>query len=66
VDRTSSVEGEVTSSYWITTRMQQKAPLDDNVEAIAVAERYSWPESQLRIDDARFMPGLRRLSKSST
>jgi 2,4-dienoyl-CoA reductase-like NADH-dependent reductase (Old Yellow Enzyme family)/NADPH-dependent 2,4-dienoyl-CoA reductase/sulfur reductase-like enzyme len=31
------------------------------IEAVGVAKRYLWPETQLRIDDVKFMPGLRRL-----
>ena len=60
--RTSGVEGEV---------IQQLLDLYENaakggpemivVEAVGLDGRYVWPEPQLRIDDARFMPGLGRV-----
>lgn len=60
--RTSSAEGEVTQQLLDYYENAAKGgPSMIIVEAIAVAERYSWPESQLRIDDVKFMAGLRRL-----
>ena len=60
--RTSGVEGEVTQQL---LDMYEAAAKGGSamivVEAIGVDGRYVWPESQLRIDDAVFMPGLRRL-----
>ena len=35
------------------------------VEAIAVAERYSSPEAQLRTDHVKFMAGLKRLVETT-
>ncbi len=60
--RTSSVDGEVTQQLLdLYENAAKGGPSMIIVEAVAIAERYSWPESQLRIDDAKFMPGLRRL-----
>lgn len=60
--RTSSVDGEVTQQLLdLYERAAKGGPAMIIVEAVAIAERYSWPESQLRIDDAKFMPGLQRL-----
>jgi 2,4-dienoyl-CoA reductase-like NADH-dependent reductase (Old Yellow Enzyme family)/NADPH-dependent 2,4-dienoyl-CoA reductase/sulfur reductase-like enzyme len=60
--RTSSVEGEVTQQLLDMYEASAKGgPAMIVVEAIGVDGRYVWPESQLRIDDAKFMPGLRRL-----
>jgi 2,4-dienoyl-CoA reductase-like NADH-dependent reductase (Old Yellow Enzyme family)/thioredoxin reductase len=60
--RTSSADGEVTQQLLdLYEHAAKGGPSMIIVEAVAIAERYSWPESQLRIDDARFMPGLQRL-----
>jgi 2,4-dienoyl-CoA reductase-like NADH-dependent reductase (Old Yellow Enzyme family)/NADPH-dependent 2,4-dienoyl-CoA reductase/sulfur reductase-like enzyme len=60
--RTSSVEGEVTQQLLDMYETAAKGgPAMIVVEAIGVDARYVWPESQLRLDDAKFMPGLRRL-----
>ncbi len=60
--RTSNVEGEVTEQLLGMYESAAKGGLSMIiVEAVAVAARYAWPESQLRIDDVKFMPGLRRL-----
>ena len=60
--RTSSVEGEVTQQLLDMYEAAAKGgPAMIVVEAIGVDGRYVWPESQLRLDDAKFMPGLRRL-----
>jgi 2,4-dienoyl-CoA reductase-like NADH-dependent reductase (Old Yellow Enzyme family)/thioredoxin reductase len=60
--RTSSVDGEVTQQLLdLYENAAKGGPSLIIVEAVAIAERYSWPESQLRIDDVKFMPGLRRL-----
>jgi 2,4-dienoyl-CoA reductase-like NADH-dependent reductase (Old Yellow Enzyme family)/NADPH-dependent 2,4-dienoyl-CoA reductase/sulfur reductase-like enzyme len=60
--RTSSVEGEVTQQLLdMYEAAARGGPAMIVVEAIGVDGRYVWPESQLRIDDAKFMPGLRRL-----
>lgn len=60
--RTSNVEGEVTEQLLdMYETAARGGPSMIIVEAVAVAARYAWPESQLRIDDVKFMPGLRRL-----
>lgn len=60
--RTCSTDGEVTQQQLDYYENAAKGgPSMIIVEAIAVAERYSWPESQLRIDDIRYMAGLKRL-----
>ena len=60
--RTASVDGEVT---------QQALDMYENfakggvsmviVEAIAVDGRHTWEQPQFRIDDVKYLPGLRRL-----
>jgi 2,4-dienoyl-CoA reductase-like NADH-dependent reductase (Old Yellow Enzyme family) len=60
--RTSNVEGEVTEQLLGMYESAAKGGVSMIiVEAVAVAARYAWPESQPRIDDVKFMPGLRRL-----
>ena len=60
--RTSSVEGEVTQQCLDMYESAAKGGVGMVVvEAIGVDGRYVWREPQLRIDDAKFMPGLRRL-----
>jgi 2,4-dienoyl-CoA reductase-like NADH-dependent reductase (Old Yellow Enzyme family)/thioredoxin reductase len=60
--RTSNVEGEVTEQLLDMYESAAKGgPSMIIVEAVAVAARYAWPESQPRIDDVKFTPGLRRL-----
>jgi 2,4-dienoyl-CoA reductase-like NADH-dependent reductase (Old Yellow Enzyme family)/thioredoxin reductase len=60
--RTSSADGEVTQQLLdLYARAARGGPSMIIVEAMAIAERFSWHESQLRIDDPRFTPGLRRL-----
>lgn len=60
--RTSGVSGEVTDQMLAMYESAARGgPSMIIIEATAVAWQYAWPESQLRIDDVRFMPGLRRL-----
>jgi len=60
--RTSSVEGEVTQQLLdLYERAAKGGVAMIVVEATGIDGRYVWPESQLRIDDVKFMPGLRRL-----
>jgi 2,4-dienoyl-CoA reductase-like NADH-dependent reductase (Old Yellow Enzyme family)/NADPH-dependent 2,4-dienoyl-CoA reductase/sulfur reductase-like enzyme len=60
--RTSSVDGEVTQQLLdLYEESARGGPSMIITEAVGVAEPYLWPETQLRIDDVKFMPGLRRL-----
>jgi 2,4-dienoyl-CoA reductase-like NADH-dependent reductase (Old Yellow Enzyme family) len=60
--RTSSVEGEVTQHLLdMYEAAARGGPAMIVVAATGVDGRYVWPESQLRLDHAKYMPGLRRL-----
>lgn len=60
--RYSGVNGEVTQQILDMYESASKGgPAMIIVEAMAIADRYTWSESQLRIDDPKFLPGLGRL-----
>lgn len=60
--RMSSVAGEVTQQLLDMYEQAAKGGVAlIVVEGMGIDGRYLWPEPQLRIDDKKFMPGLRRL-----
>jgi 2,4-dienoyl-CoA reductase-like NADH-dependent reductase (Old Yellow Enzyme family)/thioredoxin reductase len=60
--RTSSITGEVTQQLLdLYEAAARGGPAMIIVEATGITSRYVWPESQLLIDDVKFIPGLRRL-----
>lgn len=62
LSRTSSVDGGVTQQLLdLYSSAAKGGPSMIIIEAVGIAERYLFPETQLRIDDVKFMPGLRRL-----